>query len=217
MAAADGTVATKIVRVGLTACVAVLAAQSAADLVAVLGFHSYNSLVDLDRSNAVPDLVSIAIILSAAVGSAMLATRRRAVRQTTGALAVMIALVAIEDVAHLSDDASTIHGRVVIATIVCAALLVIAVALRTSGTPRICMLLGIALLAIDVKIPFAYDQLMNVTGNPWVQRGDFLYELGVVLDEGIETTAWALLSVGLWVAALEARDETTGRVDAPAA
>ena len=43
---------------------ALLVTQSALHLIATLGFHSTDSLVDLDRSNGIPDIVSVAIILS---------------------------------------------------------------------------------------------------------------------------------------------------------
>lgn len=206
MTAANGAARTRLVRMAALAGIALVLAQSAADLVAVLAFHSYDSLVDLDRSNALPDVVSVGIILSAAVGSAVLSTRLQAGRWAATALVVALVLIAAGDAAHLSDDASTVHGRVVIAALACVALLGLRVALTTRRTSRICMFSAIALLAVDVKIPFAYDQLMNVTGNPWVGRGDVLYELGIVLDEGIEAAAWILLAVGLWIAVLEAKD-----------
>ena len=60
-----------------------------------------------------------------------------------------------------------------------------------------------------MKAPFAYDQLMNTVGQPWVVRGDFLYELGVVLDEGMELMGWTLVAVGLWEVALARRAATS--------
>ena len=216
MTAAHDAARTRLIHVAVLFGALLVVAQSAADMVAVLAFHSYDSLVDLDRSNALPDVVSVAIILSAAAGSAVLSTRLRSSRWVAGVLTVVLVLIALDDAAHFSDDTSTMGGRVVILTVLCGALLTVAVALRTSRTPLVCMLLGIVLLAIDVKVPFLYDQLMNVTGNPWVQRGDLLYELGIVLDEAIEVTAWLLLSAGLWIAALEAGDTGTVRVEVPA-
>jgi hypothetical protein len=59
-----------------------------------------------------------------------------------------------------------------------------------------------------VKAPFVYDKLMNTVGQPWVVRGEFLYELGVVLDEGMELMGWALVAVGLWEVALATRAAT---------
>ena len=90
MSAAGHTVGVNIVRVGLAAAVVLLATQSTADLVASLEFHSYDSLVDLDRSNGIPDIISVAIILSAALGAAVLSTRVRGVRLPAAALSIAL-------------------------------------------------------------------------------------------------------------------------------
>jgi hypothetical protein len=82
-----------------------------------------------------------------------------------------------------------------------AAVFTIAVAVSTPRVPRLFLILGIALLGLDSKAPFAYDQLMNLVGQPSLHRGDLLYELGVTLDEALETMGWILVAIGLWDAA----------------
>ncbi len=197
---------------------ALLVTQSALHLIATLGFHSTDSLVDLDRSNGIPDIVSVAIILSAALAAAVLATHAGDTRLWAMALVIALTFIAIDDTLHEETNVSTTYGRIVVATILAAALLTISVAVKTPRPARTILLVALTLLAIDVKIPFIYDQLMNVTGNPALVRGDLLDELGVVLDENIETAAWILLSIGLWAATFstpEAGPEPGAATSAP--
>jgi len=189
------------VRAALLVGVGLVLAQSAAHLIAALGFGSYHSVVDLDRSNGIPDIVSTLIIGGTAVAAFILSSRDPTLRVAAAGLGIALLIIAIDDALH-TDDVESSYGIVVIATIVAAALLTIRVALRAPVTGRILLLTGVALLALDVKMPFAYDQLMNAVGQPWVHRGDLLYELGIVLDEGLELTAWILMAVGLWDTAL---------------
>jgi hypothetical protein len=117
----------------------------------------------------------------------------------------------IDDGLHLEDDLRTVRGLIVTGTILCAALMTIRVALGVPERARVLLLVGVALLLLDVKMPFLYDQLMNTVGQPALVRGDLLYELGVVLDEGLELAGWMLLAVGLWDAALDVnRDPVRG-------
>jgi hypothetical protein len=121
------------------------------------------------------------------------------------ALATILFLVTIEDALHLGEDARTKYGVIVVGTVLCAAVLTILVAVGASREIRWLLLVGTALLAIDVKTPYLYDQIMNAVGQPALVRGDLLYEFGIVLDEAMELAGWTLLAVGLWDAALAVR------------
>jgi hypothetical protein len=68
-----------------------------------------------------------------------------------------------------------------------------------------CLFVGLVLLVLEVKAPFAYGRLMNTVGEPALGRGDFLYEFGVVLDEGVELMGCVLVAAGIWHAALAAQ------------
>ena len=114
-------------------------------------------------------------------------------------------MIAVDDTLHTGDEGTGTYGVLVIATLLAAGALATWVALRTRGVARTCLLVGLVLLVLDVKAPFVYDQLMNTVGQPALGRGDFLYELGVVVDEGMELMGWVLVTVGLWDAALAAR------------
>jgi hypothetical protein len=206
------SVETRIVRAGLVAGFALLAAQSAAHLVGTLGLHSCHTEIgacdtvfDLWRNNGPFDLVSLGLIVSAALAATVLAVWDRSTRLAATALAVIFTLIAIDDSLH-EDKLTSAYGLVVAATLVAAGLLVVAVALNAPRAARFVLLAGLVLLAVDVKVPFAYDQLMNLTGNPALVRGDVLYELGIVLDEGMELMAWTLLATGLWATAAVARE-----------
>jgi hypothetical protein len=206
------SVETRIVRAGIVAGCVLLAAQSAAHLVGTLvlrschtDFGNCDTAFDLWRNNGLLDLVSLAIIVVAALGAAAVALWDPSARLAATALAVMFALIAIDDSLH-EDDLASAYGLVVAATLLAAGLLVVAVALRAPPRARAVLVTGLVLLAVDVKVPYAYDQLMNVIGHPALGRGDVLYELGIVLDEGLEVLAWTLLATGLWAAAAVARE-----------
>ena len=190
-----------------------VAAQSVAHFAVTLGanldFGESNSVFDLERSNGVPDLVSTGVIVAAAVGAIVLAGHSRSGRLLAAGVAAALLVVATDDTLHEGFQGTGSDRLVVIGALIAAVTLTTCVALRAHGVARTCLLVGLVLLVFDAKAPFAYDQLMNTVGQPWIVRGDFLYELGVVLDEGMELMGWALVTVGLWDAALAARAATS--------
>jgi hypothetical protein len=80
MAAERSTSRASIVRIAVFAGLALVAAQSAAHLIAALAFGSYHSVFDLDRSNGIPDVLSVVVIAAGALGAAVLSSRDRAGR-----------------------------------------------------------------------------------------------------------------------------------------
>ena len=210
--AADSRVEARIVRAGLSVGFTLLVAQTAAHLVTTLGFRtchtdfgSCDTPFDLWQNNGILDLVSLVLIVLAALGACVLAMWDRRSRISAAVLAAMFALIAIDDSLQ-QDDLASMYGLVVVATLLAAGVLVIEVARKAPPAARILLVAGLVLLALDVKEPYAYDQLMNLTGNPALARGDVLYEVGIVLDEGMELMAWTLLATGLWAAAAAARE-----------
>jgi hypothetical protein len=197
----------------LVAGLAVVAAQSVAHLVVTLGanldFNQSDSVFDLERSNGIPDIVSTAVIVAAAVGAMVLAGHAGPGRLPAAGLAAALLVVATDDTLHDGYKGTGSDRLIVIGALLAAVTLTIWVALRARGAARTCLLVGLVLLVLDVKAPFVYDQLMNTVGQPRLVRGDFLYELGVVLDEGMELMGWALVTVGLWDAALATRAATS--------
>jgi hypothetical protein len=190
-----------------------VAAQSAAHLFVTVGhpaaFGASGSTFDLGASNGVPDVASTLVIAAAALGACVLAIHDRVGRLAAALLAATLFALGADDAFHTGEAGA--YGLVVIATVLAAGAFAVSVALRTSRPARTSLLVGLTLLALDVKMPFAYDQLMNLVGQPALSRGDVLYELGVVLDEGTELMGWVLVALALWGAALAARlRPTTG-------
>jgi hypothetical protein len=210
---ATPTTRKRLVKVSLLTGALVIVAQSVAHLIATVGFGVCDatgfapcpSVFDLDYSNGISDIVSTAVIAAAALGAAVLGARRRPREVAALALAAVLLLVTVDDALHLEDNAWGVYGVIVIGTIVCAAALTARVAVGVSSGTRWLLLLGTAILALDAKAPYFYDQLMNIVGQPALGRGALLYELGVVLDEAMELAGWILLAVGLWDAALSVR------------
>jgi hypothetical protein len=203
----------RLVTASLLAAVLFIVAQSVAHLIATAGLHVCDatgfaecpSVFDLDHNNGIADAVSTAVIATAALGAAVLGVRRRPRQVAAMALATILFLVTIEDALHLGENARTKSGTIVVGTVLCAAVLTILVAVGESREIRWLLLVGTALLAIDAKAPYLYDQIMNAVGQPALARGDLLYELGIVLDEAMELAGWTLLAVGLWDAARAVR------------
>jgi len=203
----------KVVTASLVAGAIAIVAQSVAHLIATVefgvcdasGFGPCSSVFDLDHNNGISDVVSSFVIAVAGIGAAVLGTRRRPREVMAFVLAAFLFLISFDDTLHLEDTVRNAYGVFVFGTIVTAGVLLVRVAASVSSETRRLMLFGVAILALDIKFPFVYDQMMNVVGQPNLVRGDLLYELGVVLDEAMELAGWTLLAVGLWDAALSIR------------
>jgi hypothetical protein len=202
----------RLVTICLVVGALLIVAQSVAHLLATVefgvcdatGFAPCTSVFDLDHNNGISDVVSTLVIAAAAVGATVLGARRRPHEVAALALAAVLFVVMFDDALHLEDTVKDVYGVIVIGTILCGTALTIWVAVGVPSETRWLLLAGIALLALDAKAPFLYDELMNAVGQPDLVRGDMLYELGVVLDEAMELAGWILLAVGWWDAALRA-------------
>jgi hypothetical protein len=195
--------------------VALVVAQSTAHLVATVEFHQFNTVVDVDRSNGIPDVVSTVLIVGAVLGATVLAARDRRGRLAALALADVLLLIGLDDALHTGNSVRGGYSAVVIGTLVAAVGLTTWVAVRSPFAARICLLAGLALLVLDVKEPYYFDQFMNTIGRPYDPRGTFLIEFGKALDEAMELMAWVLIAVGLWDAARLAPSITAEATERP--
>jgi hypothetical protein len=195
----------RTLRIGLVIPLVVLVAQSAIGLFAALVLNSYDSLLDLDRNNGIPDLLSTAAILAAAFGAVELAAAGRTERWLAAALAFLLALCALDDLLQQEASRASRWGESVIATLVTLTLLIIAIARKAPRGPRLMLLIGLCLLVVAVKNAYEYDQLLNVLGRGDEQRGEFDYELGIVFKQGLEFLGWSLVATGVWATAIAAR------------
>jgi hypothetical protein len=196
LVAAPDRRAARLIWIGLAASVLLFALQSAADMIAVLRLHSYHSIVDLDRNNAIPDLLSTAVLLTAAAGAAALARTRTGDRWQPAALAIVLSIVAVDDL--LQAEPGRGSGLLVLAALVASAVLIVAIARRGPRTATVALAAGLCLLALAVKEAYWYDQFLNHIGLGDLRRGDLEYELGIVLKQGLEYLGWSLVALGLW-------------------
>jgi hypothetical protein len=218
MTTARHSQAATLVRVGLAGALLLLVVQSVADLVASVHFHSYNSLVDLDRNNGIPDVLSSAMIVTAALGAFALAARSTRDRWQASALALLLAIVALDDVLQMEAGDANAWSMSVIVTLVMTTLLILAIARRASQIAGVTLLLGLSLLVVAVKNAWIvpYDQLLNMLGHNDQERGHLGYELGIVWKQGLEFLGWSLVTIGLWAAALGVCAQSRGRSAADA-
>jgi hypothetical protein len=186
----------RLIWIGLAASLVSFAVQSAADLIAVLRFHSYHSIVDLDRNNAIPDLLSTVVLLVAAFGAAALAITRRQRRWQPVTLSIVLSIVALDDVLQAEPGGG--WGLSVVVALGAAALLIVGLARRAPRRAAVALAIGLCLLALAVKEAYWYDQFLNHVGLGDLRRGDLEYELGIVLKQGLEYFGWSFIAVGLW-------------------
>lgn len=199
-----------MVRIGLAASLAALVTQSAAALVASLEFQSFNSPIDLDRNNGIPDVLSTALIVAAALGASALAATKLRGRWLPAALAVVLFIVALDDVLQAEVERG-LRGMLVVATLATATLLIVALARHAPRRAALGLLIGLCLLVAAVKGAYAYDQFLNELGRGDQERGDLDYELGIVLKQGLELLGWSLVAIGVWAMAFAGRIESRSR------
>jgi len=192
----------RFVQIGVAISLGLFAVQSLAGLVASLGFHAYGSLVDLDRNNGLPDLLSTCVILAAALAAATLAAQASASRWPAIPLAFVLSAVAVDDLIQAEPKSSSVSGVSVLVTLTIAAVLIVIVAQQAPLAARIAIFTGLCLLVTAVPAAFAWDQLLNAVGRPWLGRGDVEYELGIVVKQGLELMGWSLVAVGVWSTSL---------------
>jgi hypothetical protein len=196
---------TRTLRIGLAVVLVLFAAQSAIGLVAALGLNSYDSVFDLDRNNGIPDLLSTAAILGAALGAAELAAARARDRWLAAALAFLLSIAALADVFQQEAGRANAWGESVIATLVTLTVLILALARNAPRRAGLTLLIGLCLLAVAVKNAYEYDQFLNVLGRGDERRGELDYELGIVLKQGLEFVGWSLVAIGIGATAVAAR------------
>jgi hypothetical protein len=215
MASARKHSVARTVGIGLAVTLALFVAQSVLGMVAALEFNSYSSPLDLNRNNAIPDLVSTAAILAGALGAAVLAGAQLGLRWRATALAIVLSLVALDDLLHAEAEGGGARAMYVAGTLAAVLVLILAVAWRAPRAAAVSLLVGLVLLVVAVKEAYWYDQFLNTLQRGDQERGDLDYELGIVLKNGLELLGWSLVAIGLWATALAARAQPR-RAPAPA-
>ena len=186
----------------IAAIVGVVLVQSLVHLGVVLGDDRIDTIVDLDRSNGLPDLASTAVLAAAAVGAAMLSTRaygvdRLVTRLTAGSLGVLTLADLLHDGAHPSRST----GPFVIGVVVVTIGLLSIVALEAQPRAQIllavagCLLAGSFLVSGLNRLDRWFDR----------DRGDVVAEVQIVAKEGLELAGWGLVALALWDEAFRRR------------
>jgi hypothetical protein len=179
----------------LTVIAAVVAAQTIVHLAVVLGGNRLGTVVDLDRSNGLPDLVSTVALGSAAAGAAVAALRTEGASRVVAALlSGSIALLTLADLAHDGAHPSSRVGRLVIAVVVVAALLTTlfaatsALRARTTLGIAFCVLAGSFLVIGLDRFDHRFERA----------RGEPIAEYQIAAKEGLELLGWSLVALALW-------------------
>jgi hypothetical protein len=71
---------------------------------------------------------------------------------------------------------------------------------RVSGTVRVALLSGLAIMAAAAPAATSYDELLNIAGYEWDGRGDVFNELGIVVKQSLELFGWGLVAAAMCLA-----------------
>ena len=183
--------------------------QSIVHLAVVLGSDRIGTLVDLDRSNGLPDLASSIVLAAAAVGAAALASvGPKRLRLLTATLGVTLAALTLADVVHDGPHPSSAVGWSVIAVVAIAGPILGLIAAGASGRVRATLVAAVGLLAASFFIN-ALDQIDAQRFER--ERGDSTAEYQIVAKEGLELLGWSFVALALWDETLRRR-RARGRV-----
>jgi hypothetical protein len=186
------------------AILAIVLLQSAAHLSVVLGSERVGTLVDLDRSNGIPDLASTVALAAAGSGAALIARNERGARRiASAALTAALAVLTLADLIHDGPHPSSGVGWSVIAAVVGAGVLLTLVGAGCDAHVRTTLLVAGCMLGASFLVAGLdeYDQWFER------ERGDPIAEYQVVAKEGLELLGWSLVALALWDEALRRRRE----------
>jgi hypothetical protein len=186
------------VRLGVLVLAVVVVAQSVAHAFAFLIDDTYDSNVDLNASNSLPDIVSTAAIVTAVLGAVALGRTRVVRRPAALMLALLLALVVVADLAHTGAESFSLSGVALVLGLAVAAALIWRVARAAPRHAARLLDAGLLCLIGSLAVSFLFHR---VDGWLAVTRGDVLYELKVIVKQGLELAGWWLVALGLWSAA----------------
>ena len=169
-----------------------VAAQSVVHLVVVLHLHRVGTLVDLDRSNGLPDIISTVALIFAALGAGAVAHCERGVhRMAAGLLTSLLAALMLADAFHDGAHPSSEKGRYVIALVAGTAGLLSFVALAAALRTKV--LLAVAVLGLGAS--FLVTGLDKFDHRFCCGREDPIAEYQIVAKEGLELLGWSLVAL----------------------
>jgi hypothetical protein len=184
------------------AIVAVVLVQSGVHLAVVLGSDRIDTLVDLDRSNGLPDIASTVALAAAAAAAISVSCDERGRRGVAAAaLGITLGGLTLADVVHDGPHPASPVGWVVMSGVLAAGVLLAVLAGSATRRTRITVAAATCLLVASFLVNGLdqYDQRFER------ERGDSLREYEIVAKEGLELLGWSLVALALWDAALRRR------------
>jgi hypothetical protein len=192
---------------------AVVVLQSVVHLLVTLGFDRIDTIVDLDRSNGLPDLASTVALAAGAAGAAALARPDLATNRATAVVtACLLSGLTLADFTHDGAHPFRRAGPLVIGAVVATALLLAVIGANASGRVRVTLV--IATLALGCSFAVAGLHYLD----SWFDqdRGKPEAEVQIVAKEGLELLGWSLVALALWEEALRRRNVARGAATARA-
>jgi hypothetical protein len=199
-----GGLGRRVFATSVVGIVALVIAQSIVHLFMVLRLDRIGTLVDLDRSNGLPDLVSTLALVVAAVG-AIVVGRDGARSSLALSLAALLGGLAVADLFHDGPHPSAGGGWYVIVLAVATGALLTVAGIRFGLRPRATLVAA----AIFLAGSFLVNGLDRV--DQWFERerSDPIAEYQIVAKEGLELLGWSLVALALWDEALRRRAQVT--------
>jgi hypothetical protein len=181
--------------VGLALGAAVM--QGAVHLVHVFVLDGrYGALLDAESNRSIFDVVSVVAETCACAASLMLARARPPERHRFLALAGLLAFVTLDDAAGLHNRVGVDWPLILFPVLGCTFLLLWST--LDQRRSRACIRAGLLLLATSVLLGRAAAPMLTAFG--WTP-GIWLYEIKVVIKQGVELGGWILIAGTLVVAA----------------
>jgi hypothetical protein len=187
--------------------------QSAVHLAVVLAAGRVGTLVDLDRSNGMPDLASTVALAAAVAGATLIAGEEHGGRLfAPTVLAATLTVLALADLIHDGPHPGSGTGWFVIAMVAAAGLLLAVIAVTSDARTRTTLAVAGFLLVASFLVNGLdrYDQQFER------ERGDPIAEYQIVAKEGLELLGWSLVALALWDQALRRRRARLRTATAPA-
>jgi hypothetical protein len=186
-----------VIALGIAVLVSV---QSLVHLVVVIRLGRIGTIVDLDRSNGLPDIISTVALATASAGAVVLAHRRCGILQGASvAVSLLLAVLTTADVMHDGAHPSRPGGPLVVAAVVLTLALVCFLAARSTVRFRATIAVAIVVLGGSFLVgglerfdPARFQR----------ERGDPITERQIVVKEGLELLGWSLVALALWDEAL---------------
>lgn len=193
--------ARSIVRVGVIVAVALVLAQSVADILNIWLADLSVRAFDIDANNSVFDVLSTAAIGVAALAASALSWRDAAHRVEAAALAALLVVAVVADTLQLGSsvvrDGST---QILYVALLVGVALAWWIARIGPSPARFAVRAGIVCLVSSIVVDTIFREI-NEPLHLWLRRGDAGHEVFTLIKQGLELGGWVLVASGLYAVA----------------